>query len=152
MSNLLSTREGWRNITLERGSSLIKGARETACFEVSSPSAAILDFAGAGAWAWELMRPHITNSADHFLKPAPAKPKMAAEQTNWRTLLTSKETVSVRPWPNLFSGQFDKTGTVLAFRYAHSSCARMTRGAKTGCTTSLTSLTSPNSWITYHAC
>ena len=32
--------------------------------------------------------------------------------------------------PNLFSGHFDKAGTVLASRSAHSSCARMTRGAK----------------------
>ena len=51
--------------------------------------------------------------------------------------------------PSLFSGHFDKAGTVLASRYAHSSCARMTRWAKTGYTTSLTSVTSPNSWTTY---
>ena len=53
--------------------------------------------------------------------------------------------------PNLFSGHFDKAGTVLANRYAHSSCARMTRAAKTGYTTTLTSVTSPNSWTTYRA-
>ena len=47
---------------------------------------------------------------------------------------------------------FDKAGTVLASRYAHSSCARMTCGAKTGYTTILTTVTSPNSWTTYHAC
>ena len=39
----------------------------------------------------------------------------------------------------------------MASRYAHSSCARMTREAKTGYTTSLTSVTSPNSWTTYRA-
>ena len=32
--------------------------------------------------------------------------------------------------PNLFSAHFDKAGTVLASRSAHSSCARMTRRAK----------------------
>ena len=53
--------------------------------------------------------------------------------------------------PNLFSGHFDKAGTVLAIRYAHSSCARMTRGAKTGYTTGLTSVTSPNPRTTYRA-
>ena len=53
--------------------------------------------------------------------------------------------------PNLFSGHFDKAGTVLASRYAHNSCARMTRGSKTGYTTSLTSVTSPNSWMSYRA-
>ena len=52
---------------------------------------------------------------------------------------------------NLFSGHFDKAGTVLASRYAHSSCVRMTRGAKTGYTTRLTSVTSPNSWTTHRA-
>ena len=62
-------------------------------------------------------------------------------QCNFRTRLK----------PNLFSGHFDKVGTVLASRYAHSSCARMTREAKTGYTTSLTSSTSPNSSTTYCA-
>ena len=53
--------------------------------------------------------------------------------------------------PNLFSGHFDKAGTILVSRYAHSSCARMTRGAKTGYTTSLISVTSPNYWTIYRA-
>ena len=53
--------------------------------------------------------------------------------------------------PNLFSGHFDKAGTVLASRYAHSSCARMTRGAKTGYITSSASVTSPDAWTTYRA-
>ena len=58
-----------------------------------------------------------------------------------------------RTWlePNLFSGHFDKAGTVLASRFAHCSCMRMMRGAKTDYTTSLTSVTNPNSWMTYHA-
>ena len=59
-------------------------------------------------------------------------------------------------WRNItsewcWSPIFDKAVNVLASRYAHSSCARMTRGAKTGYTTSLTSVTSPNSWTTYRA-
>ena len=54
--------------------------------------------------------------------------------------------------PNLFSSHFDRAGTVLATRYAHSSCARMTRAATTGYTTSVTSVTNPNSWTTYRAC
>ena len=66
---------------------------------------------------------------------------LSMTQYNFRTRLE----------PNLFSGHFNKVGTVLASRYAHSSCARMTRGAKTGYTTSLTSVTSPNSWTTYCA-
>ena len=53
-------------------------------------------------------------------------------------------TLETRLEPNLFSGHFDKAGTVLASRHAHSSCARMTQGAKTCYTTSLTSVTSPN--------
>ena len=58
-----------------------------------------------------------------------------------------------RTWlePNLFSGHFDKAGTVLASRFAHCSCMRMMRGAKTDYTTSLTSVTNPNSWMTYRA-
>ena len=63
-------------------------------------------------------------------------------QFNFRTRVRS----------NLFSGYFDKVGTVLASRYTHSSCARMMRGAKTGYMASLTSVTSPNSWTTYRAC
>ena len=63
-------------------------------------------------------------------------------QYNFRTRLAT----------NLFSGHFDKAGTILASRYEDSSCARMTRGAKTGYTTSLTSVISPNSWTTYRAC
>ena len=48
------------------------------------PSAAILDFAGAGPWSnSNFMRPHKTNSAVHFLKLKPTLPlrrKMAAEK------------------------------------------------------------------------
>ena len=36
--------------------------------------------------------------------------------------------------PSLFSGHFDKVGTVLASRHAHSSCKRMAWGAKTSYT------------------
>ena len=54
--------------------------------------------------------------------------------------------------PNLFSSHFVRAGTVLTTRYAHSSCARMTRAATTGYTTSVTSVTNPNSWTTYRAC
>ena len=54
-----------------------------------------------------------------------------------------------RGWSRISS--LAKVGTVLTSRYAHSSCARMTREAKTGYTTSLTSVTSPNSWTTYRA-
>ena len=66
---------------------------------------------------------------------------LSMTQYNFRTRLE----------PNLFSDHFDKAGTVLANKYAHSSCARMTQGDKIGYTTSLTSVTSPNFWTTYRA-
>ena len=78
---------------------------------------------------------HAKNGEKKNLWRYRVKVLLSMTQHNFRT--------TTRLEPNLFSGHFDKGRTVLASRYTHSSCARMTRGAKTGYTTSLTSVTSP---------
>ena len=86
------------------------------------------------------------------LRKTDGEKRKTSEDIVSKTLLSMTQyNFRTRQGPNFFSVHSDKVGTVSASRYAHSSCARMTRGAKTGYTTSLTSVTRPNSWRTYRA-
>ena len=80
-----------------------------------------------------------------------AREKWTEKKNLWRyrvkiLLSMTQYNLRTRLEPNLFSGHFDKAGTILVSRYAHSLCATMTQGAETVYTTSLTSVASPNYW------